>query len=45
MEQIVGCELLGKSDVLGESLPQSRFVHHKSQVSCPGIKPGPLLEA
>jgi hypothetical protein len=31
----------GETEVLGESLPQCRVVHHKSHVTRPGPKPGP----
>jgi hypothetical protein len=32
--------LAGKTEVLGENLPQYRFVHHKPHM-LPGRKPGP----
>jgi hypothetical protein len=33
--------LAGKTEVLGENLPQRHFVHHKSQVTAPMFEPGP----
>jgi hypothetical protein len=39
MEKLV--ELLaGEIEVLGENLPQCRFVHHKSHMLCPDANPG-----
>jgi hypothetical protein len=39
MENLV--ELLaGKTEVLGENLPQCRFVHHKPHMISPGANPG-----
>jgi hypothetical protein len=32
--------LAGETEVLGENLPQSRFVHHKLHM-LPGCEPGP----
>jgi hypothetical protein len=32
--------LAGKTEVLGENLPQCHFIHHKSQMTWPGANPG-----
>jgi hypothetical protein len=32
--------LAGETEVLGENLPQCRFVHHKPHMLCPDAKPG-----
>jgi hypothetical protein len=39
MEKLVE-RLAGETEVLGENLPQCRFVHHKSHL-LPGREPGP----
>jgi hypothetical protein len=39
MEKLVEC-LAGETEVLGENLPQCRFVHSKPQM-LPGREPGP----
>jgi hypothetical protein len=33
--------LARETEVLGESLPQFRFVHHKSHMTFPGLQSGP----
>jgi hypothetical protein len=40
METLVEWLLAGETEVLGENLPQSRFVHHKPHM-LPGHEPGP----
>jgi hypothetical protein len=41
VEQSVEWELVGETEVLGENLPQRHFVHHKSDMTWPGLEPGP----
>jgi hypothetical protein len=40
VQQSVEC-LAEKIEVLGENLPQRRFVDHKSLMTWPGLEPGP----
>jgi hypothetical protein len=40
MEKFVEWWLAGETEVLGENLPQCRFVHHKPNM-LPGREPGP----
>jgi hypothetical protein len=41
VEKLVEWRLAGETEVLGENLPQRRFVHHKSHMTRPGLEPGP----
>jgi hypothetical protein len=41
VEQLVGWRLAGETEVLGENLPKCPFVHRKSYMTWPGLKPGP----
>jgi hypothetical protein len=41
VEKLVGCRLAGKTEVLGENLPQRHFVHHKFHMTRPGFEAGP----
>jgi hypothetical protein len=43
VEQSVEWGLAGELEALGENLPQSHFVYHKSYMTWPGIQPGPPL--
>jgi hypothetical protein len=38
MEQLLPWELVGKTEVLGENLPQSHSVHEKSHTTWPWIE-------
>jgi hypothetical protein len=40
VEKLVEWRLAGETEVLGENLPQCRFVHHKTHM-LPGREPGP----
>jgi hypothetical protein len=40
MEKLVEWTLAGETEVLGENLPQCRFVYHKTHMA-PGFEPGP----
>jgi hypothetical protein len=39
--EIGGMKIGRGAEVLGENLPQSHFVYHKSHMSRPGFEPGP----
>jgi hypothetical protein len=41
MENLVDYRLAGETEVLGENLPQSHFVHNKYHLTRPGSEPGP----
>jgi hypothetical protein len=41
VEQLVEWRLAGETEVLGESLPQRQFVHHKSHMTKAGPESGP----
>jgi hypothetical protein len=41
VEQLVEWRLAGKTEVLGEKLPQLHFVYHKSHTTRPGLELGP----
>lgn len=38
MEQLVGCELAGRTKLLGENPPKCYLVHHNSHVIWSGIE-------
>jgi hypothetical protein len=40
LQQLVEWRLAEETKVLGENLPQYRFVHHKSHMTWPGSNPG-----
>jgi hypothetical protein len=40
LEKIGGMMIAGETEVLGENLPQCRFVHHQSDMLCPNANPG-----
>jgi hypothetical protein len=40
MDKLVECRLARETEVLGENLPQCRFVHHKRHMLCPDTNPG-----
>jgi hypothetical protein len=39
VEKLVKRRLAGETEVVGESLPQRHFVHHKSHMTRPGFEP------
>jgi hypothetical protein len=43
MENLLELGLAGETEVLGETLPQRHFIHHKSHLTRPEREPGPPL--
>jgi hypothetical protein len=41
VEQSVEWEVAGETEVVGETLSQYYFVHHKFHMTWPGLEPGP----
>jgi hypothetical protein len=41
MRNLVEWRLAGETEVAGENMPQSHFVHHNSHLTRPGTEPGP----
>jgi hypothetical protein len=41
VENLVESRLAGETEVLGENMPQSHFVRHKSHMITPGFEHGP----
>jgi hypothetical protein len=41
VEKQMARRLAGKTEVLGENLPQRHFVHHESHMTRAGFEPGP----
>jgi hypothetical protein len=41
VEQSVEGALARETEILGENQPQCRFVHHKSNMTSPGLERGP----